>query len=152
MAGHTLIKRKLIGYKDLSDKRETKLFLRVDRTWRSISGPILHSHYIKISLNQYKVSYFWHLRPEEMTWGPYFQLWSGMTISLRVFPLLSKYIQWLRAELLRQPWSKWPQMMKNNRTSPTWGRNARKLQNVKKSHLNILSAPSILTNKLILFF
>ena len=25
MAGHTLIKRKLIGYKDLSDKRETAI-------------------------------------------------------------------------------------------------------------------------------
>ena len=32
MAGHTLIKRELIGYKDLSDKRETKLFLKEDRT------------------------------------------------------------------------------------------------------------------------
>lgn len=66
------------------------------------------------------------LRPEEMTWGPYFQLWSGMTISLRVFPLLRKYMQWLRAEL------SWPQMIKNNRSSPAWGRNARKWREMKK--------------------
>ena len=51
-----------------------------------------------------------HLRPE------------GMNISLRVFPLPCKYTQCLREERRRQPWSKWPQMIKNNRESPAGGR------------------------------
>ena len=51
-----------------------------------------------------------HLRPE------------GMNISLRVFPLPCKYTQCLREERRRQPWSKWPQMIKNNRESPARGR------------------------------
>ena len=42
--------------------------------------------------------------------------------SLRVFPLPCKYTQCLREERRRQPWSKWPQMIKNNRESPARGR------------------------------
>ena len=57
----------------------------------------------------------------------------SLICSASVFPLLCKYSQWLRAELSRQPRSKWPQMIKNNHTSPVWGRNVQKWREMEKA-------------------
>ena len=51
----------------------------------------------------------------------------------RFFLSFANTLQWLRAEISRQPRSKWPQLIKNNRTSPAWGRNLRKWREMEKA-------------------
>lgn len=45
----------------------------------------------------------------------------------------SSPLQWLHAELSTQPQLKWPQMIKNNRMRPTWGRNVQKWREMEKA-------------------